>query len=424
MYKTSVLPNGLRIVTIEMPVLRSVASTIFIKAGSRNESPELSGISHFLEHMVFKGTKKYPNQAAVAEAIEGVGGALNAWTSHDHTAYWNQVPKERVPTAVDVISDLISSPQIRPADLERERGVIIEEIHRYQDLPQRYVIDLIYTILFPGHPLGQFIIGTKENIRRFEPQDFLSYQDAWYRPHNMVFVFAGGVTHEQVVGEVKDRLGALAKKPTGGIAPASTKQDRPQALVHPKKTDQAHLVIAVRGVPYNHPDRFVLAVLNTALGEGMSSRLFMRIREEKGLAYSIHSDIEHFEDTGNFIIHAGLNLRKLEYAMEAIVGELKELKDKKVPAKELARVKEYMRGNISLSVDEPEEMAAWFGRQFLFEPEVLTPDQVIEKLMAISDEDLNRVAKTYFVPANLSLAVIAPVNKKKETSFATILEGI
>jgi predicted Zn-dependent peptidase len=421
MFKQSVLKNGLRIITVEMPVLRSVASMVFIKAGARNETPELSGLSHFLEHMVFKGTKKYHTQAAVAEAIEGVGGILNAWTSLDHTSYWNKVPKERVATAIDVLSEFITSPQIREDDLNRERGVIIEEINKYQDLPQRFVGDLIYQRMYPDHPLGQFIIGTKENIRRFAPKDFFDYKDVWYRPENMAIAVAGNVKHEDVVNEFEQRLTAVSGKMIARVVPVAIKQVEPWALVHEKKTDQAHMIIGIRGVSYRNDDRFAIDVLNAVLGEGMSSRLFMRIREEQGLAYSVYSESENFDDAGDIQIYAGLNIEKLDDAIKAIIHELTEFKEKKVPTKELTRVKEYLRGTTSLSLDEPEAMAGWFGKQLLFEPDVVTPDEYIAKLMAVSADHIQQVAKKYFTPQNLSIAVIAPIAKKREQSFTNML---
>jgi predicted Zn-dependent peptidase len=408
LHKTT-LKNGLRVLTYEMPDVRSVSTIVFVKTGSRNESSKENGLSHFLEHMVFKGTKKYPSQAAVAEAIEGIGGELNAWTSYDHTAYWNKVPKERLSTSIDVVSEMILNPLLKPEDLERERGVIVEEIHRYQDIPQRYVEDLAMRLTFPDHPLGQFVIGTEENIRSFPTDEFKRYMQDWYKPKNMVAVVAGAADHGTVEKEFKERWDAFPDKPFGGVQLFKSSQKEPALEVFQKKTDQAHLMLVFRAYSFEDPRRYTLALLNAILGEGMSSRLFMRIREQKGLAYSISSSVDHFEDTGVLYVHAGLNLGKLDDAIKAVVEELKILKERLVPGRELARVKEYLRGALSLSLDESEAMAGWFGKQELFENKTETPDEVIAKLSAVTEKQIQDVAKDIFVAKNANLAVIGPL---------------
>lgn len=416
MLQKTTLKNGLRVLTYEMPSVRSIATIVLVKTGSRNEQPAENGLSHFLEHMAFKGTKKYPSQLAVSEAIEGIGGELNAWTSSDHTAYWNKVPKGRLSTSVDVVSEMLLHPLLKAQDLDRERGVIVEEIHRYQDIPQRYVEDLAIQLTFPDHPLGQFVIGKEENIRRFPAEEFRRYMQDWYKPRNMVAVVAGAATHEAVVREFQERWEGLPDRAFGKAERFSSNQKEPSLHVYPKKTDQAHLMLVLRAFSYDDPRRYALALLNAVLGEGMSSRLFMRIREQKGLAYSIFSSTDHFEDTGTLYIHAGLNLGKLDDAIKAIVEELKILREQPIPARELTRVKEYLRGALSLSLDESDAMAGWFGKQELFENKTETPDEVIEKLMAVTEKQVRDVAQDIFVAANTNLAVIGPFEPQKVES--------
>jgi predicted Zn-dependent peptidase len=413
MFKKSILKNGLRVITVEKPESHSLASGIFVKAGSRNEDPKINGISHFLEHLLFKGTKKFPSQLAVSEAIEGVGGELNAWTDQDHTHYYNKVPTKELTRSLEVLSEMIQYPLLRQEDIEREKGVIVEEINRKQDNPAAHVWELISATLWPNQPLGLPVLGSKAIVMTFTAQDFADYLERWYEPRNMVLAVAGKISHETVVAEADKQFGSLENKEAGLIIGAQELQEEPRTTLHHKKTDQAHLIVGFHALSYSDPDRYMLGVMNAILGQGMSSRLFLRIREEKGLAYHISSYDENFQDTGGLFIHAGLNLGKLEHALEAIVLELQKLKKKPVGQSELKRVKQYIRGGLEMSVDDTETMAVWFGKGELFEPKLKTPEEVIALVERVTADDVKRVAQRIFVPQKASLALIAPVKENK-----------
>ena len=414
MFQKTVLQNGLRVVTVEKPESHSIASGVFVKAGSRNEEPKINGISHFLEHMVFKGTKKFPTQLAVSEAIEGVGGELNAWTDQDHTFYHNKVPQTQLARSLEVLSEMLLHPLLRQEDINREKGVIVEEINRKQDNPASHVWELITDTLWPHQPLGMPVLGTKETVTGFSSKDFRAYMGSWYEPKNMILVVAGKTTHEAVLKEAEKRFGALANRKVDKIVGAQELQEEPRVMIHTKKTDQAHLIIGFHALSYADPDRYAFDVMNTVLGQGMSSRLFMRIREEKGLAYHIHSQDENYQDTGGLFIQAGLNLGKLQHAVEAIVEELRKLKEESVGKSELTRVKQFIRGTVEMSVDDTESMSVWFGKGELFEPEIKTPQEVIQLIEKVTPEDIQRVAGRVFQPQKAGLALIAPVKESKQ----------
>ncbi|MDO8513762.1 MAG: pitrilysin family protein [bacterium] len=408
-YKKTILANGVRILTSEMPHMRSLATTVYVKAGSRYETEKINGISHFLEHMLFKGTKKYPGQADIARAIEGVGGQLNAWTDQDHTAYWNLLPFEFAKRGFEVLGEMVFSSLLEKEAIDRERGVIVEEINRRYDDPPSHVYELLIGLMWPDQPLGWPIVGSKNNIQNIKRKDFISYLNSFYQGNSIVISVAGNITHQKVV----DGFGSIFGKATNGKILVSKKayevQKEPKKSVYFKQTDQAHLALGVRGFGNTDPDRYTWNLLNCILGQGMSSRLFLKIREEKGLAYHISSHIESYEDTGALIVHAGLNLGKLEEAIEGVIKEFKLLRDVIVRPDELQKAKDYLKGAISLSMDDTDSVSGWFGRQELLMPEVLTADQVIKKIESVTAEDVMRVAKRIFINKNLNLAIVAPL---------------
>jgi len=412
MYKKSVLPNGLRVITVEKPESHSIATGIFVKAGSRNEEIAHNGVSHFLEHMLFKGTKNFPNQLAISEAIEGVGGILNAWTDQDHTYYWNRVPTTQLSTSLTVLADMIRHPLLKEADIQREKGVIVEEINRKNDDPASHVWELIISALWPAQPMGYSVLGSKESVMSFTRQTFTDYMQRWYEPKNMVLVVAGNVPHAGVETQAAKFLHALKPVKIPSIVPAKESRGKPRQTIHQKKTDQAHLIIGFHALPYHDPDRYAFDVMNTILGGGMSSRLFMRIREEKGLAYHIASSDEYYADTGGLFIQSGLNLSKLDHAVEAITAELKLMKKEPVAVGELTRVKEYIKGTIDMSIDSTQAMAVWFGKGILFGDDK-TPQEVIKEIDKVSVADVQRIASKIFTKERASLALIAPVKKEK-----------
>lgn len=419
-HQRTVLKNGIRIISSNMPQMRSVATTVYIKAGSRYESKKINGISHFLEHMLFKGTKKYPQQADIARSIEGIGGQLNAWTDQDHTAYWNLLPAKFGKVGLEVLSEMLFNSILDESAIDRERGVILEEINRQFDDPSTHVFELLINLMWPDQPLGWPVIGNKDNIKNIKRKDFVDYMDLLYQGKTIVVSVAGNIEHNEVVSVVEKLF--LPKTSGELIVPIGVKNEQklPRVNIYYKKTDQAHLAIGVHGLANSDPDKYAWSLMNVILGQGMSSRLFLNIREEKGLAYHISSGIDTYEDTGMLYVHAGLNLQKLNDAIEAICGEFQVMRDKPVDEGELRRAKDYTIGSINLSMDDTDSVSSWFGRQELLMKQVLTSEQVIEKIEKVTIADIQNIAKHVFCDKNINLSVIAPV--KNSGQFESLLK--
>lgn len=409
------LKSGLKIIVVEMPDVRSVATMLFVRTGSRNETKEINGISHFLEHMVFKGTKKFPDQLAVARAIEGIGGQLNAWTDQDHTNFYTVVPSRFADRGMEVVSELVCRPLLREEDLIHERGVILEEMNRRADSPDDYVWELAIEQMWPNQPLGWPVIGQKDVIEKIKIEQFKQYREKWYRPENMVLTVAGRITEKEATELAKKYFDDLFHLPIQDKPVASKdEQVAAGANIVNKQTDQAHLILSVKTFDRFDHDRFALGVLNTILGAGMSSRLFMEIREKRGLCYSIHSAIEYYHDAGGFFIHSGLNSQKLESAVAAICDELNKLKKEKVKAHELDEAKQLIAGSLEMSADSSSSLAIMFGKQLLLDEKIMSIDEIIKKYQAVTAEDIQKVAQRVLRIEKANLTVIAPLDQKIE----------
>ena len=410
MYRKTVLDNGLRILTSAMPHTRSVSIGFFVGVGSRYESDEQSGVSHFIEHMVFKGTAKRPTARDIAVAIEGIGGFFNASTGREASTYWAKVAQPHLDIAIDVLVDMLRHAKFEPEEIDRERRVIIEEINLTLDTPDSLVYLLINELVWPNHPLGRYIAGTKESLSSLDREDLLIYLKRHYRPNNTVVSVAGNVEHEAVVGKMVSFLGDWAVgEATSSYRPAEDNQAEPRLRVHYRETEQAQLCLSVPGIPREHPDRFKLRLMNTVLGEGMSSRLFTEIREKRGLAYSIYSYASAVNDTGAVGVYAGVDPRRIKDAIKAILAEWDRLRQESVPADELVKAKEFVKGRLLLQMEDSFSVAAWLGRQEVLSPEVLTVDEVIEAIDAVAATDIQRVAQGLFLGQGLSLAVVGPL---------------
>jgi predicted Zn-dependent peptidase len=409
MYRKTVLDNGLRILTSAMPHTRSVSIGFFIGVGSRYESDEQSGVSHFIEHMVFKGTTRRPTARDIAVAIEGIGGLFNASTGREASTYWAKVAQPHLDIAIDVLVDMLRHAKFEPEEINRERRVIIEEINLTLDTPNSLVHLLINELVWPNHPLGRDIAGTKESLSSLDRDDLLTYLKCHYRPDNTVVSVAGNVEHEAVVGKMVAFLGdwAVGEAPSS-YRPVEDNQAEPRLRIHYKETEQAQLCLSVPGIPRDHPDRFKLRLLNTVLGEGMSSRLFTEIREKRGLAYSIYSYASAVNDTGAVGVYAGVDPRRIEDAIKAILVEWDRLRQQSVPADELVKAKEFVKGRLLLQMEDSFSVAAWCGRQEVLSSEVLTVDEVIEAIDAVAATDIQQVAQDLFLGQGLNLAVVGP----------------
>jgi len=410
-YQISQLDNSFRIVTSTMPHTRSVCVAVFIGTGSRYESDERAGISHFIEHLCFKGTQRRATSKEISEAIEGVGGIINAATDKELTIYWCKVARPHFALAVDVLSDILANSKFDPADIERERQVIIEEINMGLDSPQQRVDMLIDEILWPEHPLGRDIAGTKDVVSSLTRQNIFDYLGLHYLANNMVVAVAGDISHEEALDTLREAFQRWQVKPPQAFAAASNNQSQPRFQSEYRDLEQAHLCLALPGLPLNHPDRFSLDLLNVVLGEGMSSRLFMEIREKRGLAYAIHSYVGHHLDSGCLIIYAGVDPRNLSTAVEAILEELSRLKDK-VPEVELTKAREMSKGRLLLRMEDTRSVAGWMGGQELMQGKILTVDEVVSIVDSIQSDDLLRVAEQVIVADKLNLAVVGPVKEE------------
>lgn len=410
----SSLKNGLKIVKINLPNFHTVTNFLVVRSGSRYETPEVNGIAHFLEHMVFKGTKSFANTKVIAEALEGVGGYFNAWTANDHTAYWNVVPASQWQIGMQMASELAFFPKLPAEDLERERGVIIEEIRRMNDDPASKVDDLLGPALFPHNPLGYSVIGTEDIIGSVTIDDFKRYHAAHYRPSQAAFVCIGNLEDKDVDGELEKLLGALEPGEISAPTPVTEPSKAALTLLN-KDTDQTHFILAVADptLGLKQKERFVAVVLNAVLGRGMSSRLFLNIREKKGLAYSIGSSFHPFEEVGIVEVSGGVNTEKVHQTLSALDEEFDRLQAELVSAEELKKAKALITGSFDLSADRPVDMATWYGTSWLLGM-TETYEEAKAAVETVTAEQVQGLAKKIFTKERQVLSVIGPYDDPKK----------
>ena len=408
MYQKTTLDNGLRLITATMPHTRSVSIGFFIGTGSRYEAEAQSGISHFIEHLCFKGTSKRPTAREISTAIEGVGGILNGGTDKELTVYWCKVARPHFHLALDVLVDMLLNSRFDPVDIEKERQVIIEEINMGNDSPSQRVAMLIDELLWPEHPLGRDTAGNKASVAAITRDMLLGYLAGQYQPGNTVVTFAGDIQHQEIVTAINQTLGNWTnQQPHPGYS-AYKEQPTRQLRVETRDTEQVHLCLALPGLSLLHPKRFTLALLNVILGEGMSSRLFTEIRDKLGLAYSIHSYADHFLDTGSVTISAGVETKNLQVAIKAILKELSQLKET-IPESELAKAREFSKGRLLLRMEDSRSVAGWMGGQEVLTGRILSVDEVMSTIDAITTQELQQLAQELLIGDQLRLAVVGPV---------------
>lgn len=418
-YKKTVLDNGLRVVTSQMPYANSVSTAIFLNAGSRYEFKEINGISHFIEHMLFKGTNKRPTAKDVSEAVEGVGGVLNAETGKELTVYWAKVARDYWKIAADVLTDLLLHSQFRPAEIEKERKVIIEELNMLVDTPQDWVHVLFDETLWGDQPLGRDIAGTKESVSSITREQMLQYMAERYVPSSAVLAVAGALSHDDVLQVIEPLLADWRPAPVPPGAVTSQPPKRPRIRLQQRKTEQAHVCIGFPGLSYVDPDRYALDLLNVILGEGMSSRLFLEIREKLGLAYDVHSYVNHYRDAGAAVVYAGVDPKRIDSTIHASLAELEKIKDG-VPEQEVTKAKEFWKGRLLLRLEDTRAVASWLGGQELLLDRILTLEDVVKIIDSITQADIRRVASEVFVRNHITLAVVGPF--AKEERFLKLLE--
>ncbi len=412
MHQKTTLDNGLRVITTTMPHTRSVSICFFIGVGSRYETEAEAGVSHFIEHLYFKGTLKRPTARKISEAIEGVGGILNGGTDKELTLYWCKVAQSHFPLALDVLIDILLHSRFDPQDIERERQVIIEEINMSKDSPSQQVNMLIDELIWPGHPLGRDTAGSKESVTAITRDIMLDYQASQYLPDNTVVTIAGNIQHQEAVTAVSQALANWTnREPRRGYS-AYMEQPNPRLQVERRDTKQAHLCLALPGLSLFHPQRYTLDLLNAILGAGMSSRLFTEIRDKLGLAYSIHSYADYLLDSGAVIIYAGVEPKNLPVAIKAILKELSQLKET-VPEAELSKAKELIKGRLLLSMEDTHSVASWMGGQEILTGQILTVDQLLSIIDAITADELKELAQELLSGSQLRLAVVGPITAEE-----------
>jgi len=407
MFDRTALPGGPRVITARLPGSRSVSMAAYVLAGSRLESPAEAGVAHFMEHLTFKGTAGFPSSRSISEAVEGVGGSANAATDRESTVYWTRVPRREAECAMTVLGELIVRPRLADADIEQERTVIVEEIRSYLDDPSEYVQMLIQQALFGDGALGREICGDEDGIRGLPSDAIRSFWHTMYRPANTVVAVAGDLDHSKAV----DLAAAAFGQGNGHVPdfdPAPDLPAGPRVLTGRRDTTQAQLVIAVPALRRDHPDAWNLSVLNAVLGEGMSSRLFLEVREAQGLAYDVSSGIVEYADSGAVEVSAGVDPTHLPAAIEAILGELARLVEATVPDEELAKAKAYLSGGLELRMDDTRHLASWVGGQEAMHDRVLTLDEALEAVAAVRADDVRRLAGELFTDEALRMAVVAP----------------
>ncbi|MEA1926139.1 MAG: pitrilysin family protein [Patescibacteria group bacterium] len=413
-YKKHVLENGLRVIFVPMRDTQTVTTQILVEAGSKYENKLNNGISHFLEHMMFKGTKNRPTTKIITELLDNVGGEYNAFTGKEQTGYWIKVPTKHFGKALDVISDIYLNSLLSQDEIDRERGVILQEAAMYRDTPMRYVWDVFEELLYSDQPAGWNIIGSEKNIETFNRKKFVDYMKRMYIPRATVITIAGNFDEEKALARVKQYFNSK-KKSRKKISKRKTieKQTKPAVKLYGKDTDQTHLIVGLRGPHMFSPDRYKAVLLGTILGGGMSSRAFINIRERYGLTYYINAAMDMATDTGYLFFAAGVEHKNLQKAIKLILNELEKIRDKKVSKKELRKAKEYLKGRMLMSLESTSAVATFFGDQELFRKEIRTPQQLFEKIDGISAEDIQHVAKKIIRNGGLNVAVVGPHKDKQ-----------
>ena len=413
MFKKTKLADGLRIITVPVKGTKAVTILVLVGTGSRYEKKRENGISHFLEHMFFKGTKKRPDQLKVAETLDRVGGMCNAFTGKEYTGYWAKVASEHFDLALDWIADIFLNSKIQEKKIQKEKGVIIEEINMYLDTPKSYVGYLWEKLLYGDQPAGRMILGEKENVKRFKRKNFLDFLKNHYGAKNTIVCVAGEIKPNLVEKKIRKYFKGARRTKLKTKSRIIESQTRPKTLIHFKETDQTHLCLGVRGYNLLHPKRYVQSVLATILGGMMSSRLFISIRG-KGLAYYIGTSSQMYTDAGYLVSAAGIDNQRVERAIVSILKGHKDLKSKKIKKAELKKAKDYLKGILALSLESSDAQTIFYGIQELLEERILTLKEIFVRIDEVSQKDILELAQDIFRPEKLNLALIGPFKEKQK----------
>jgi predicted Zn-dependent peptidase len=408
-FERAILDNGIRVLTAPMPEAKSVSCQLMLAAGSRYETRESNGIAHFSEHMFFKGTERRPSAQDIAGEIDAIGGEFNAGTGKEYTSYYVRCAGESLPVALDVLVDMIRNSKFDPEEIEREKGVIVEEMNMYFDTPRDYVDSLYERLIYGDQPLGWDIIGTKETVRGATRQTFLDYVGRWYRPARLVVGIGGAVSPAEALELARTQLDDLPSGDAGAPEPfAPVEANGPRVSLHHKASDQAHLILGAPSYPLRHPDRYVLQVLAAILGGGMSSRLFTQVRERRGLAYYVFCQNQSYTEAGSIFSQAGIDIARIDEAITTIVGELERMTSEPVPEEELAKAKSFIVGRFVLQLESPHGLISFGLRREVLEGGAVEPSEVIDGVRAVTAADVQRVASELLTRRSLRLALIGP----------------
>jgi predicted Zn-dependent peptidase len=409
MFAKTVLDNGIRVISYEMPEHRSVSLGIWVENGSRHESAAQNGISHFIEHLLFKGTERR-SAAEIAEAMDAVGGVLNAFTSKEHTCYYAKVLDENLPLAMDLLADIFLHSSFDTEEIERERSVILQEISQAEDTPDDFVHDLFSLDFFKDHPIGRPICGREETVASFQRGDFVNFFKSRYRPRRVIVAAAGNFRHDALAREMSERLGAASGLADGAVSPALDGETAPEmgsgVFPHRKKLEQVHLCLGVAGIPQAHPKRYVAYVLNTLLGGGMSSRLFQEIREKRGKAYSVYSFSSSYKDVGYFGVYAGTSVESTEEVVDLVLKELKKLAAGEINEEEIQRTRGQLVGSMMLGLESTDSWMSHIARNEIYFGQPVTTEEICRRIRAVSREDVVELANRLFRTEGMTLTLL------------------
>jgi len=408
MYRKDTLCNGIRVVSETLPKSRSVSIGVWVKVGSRHESKDMGGTSHFIEHMFFKGTAKRTAKD-IAIKMDSIGGEMNAFTSQETTTYYAKVVDEHLPVAIDILSDILLGSKFDPVEMEKERKVILEEIKGVEDTPDDYIHELYTSTVWPDNPLGRPILGTKETIKALTHKDLISYIDNYYCPKEIVISAAGNFEHARLIELLNASFGKLAR--TGIPKHEETPVFNQAVMVKKKQLEQVHICIGCKGLPYANEDRFVISALNTVLGNSMSSRLFQEVREQNALAYSIYSYVASYRDTGLFTVYAGADPTNAFEVVRLVMKEIRKIRDEGITQAEEQRVINQIKGSLILSLESSNSHMSRLARQEMYFGKYLSMDDIIKGVEKVTAEQVQRLARQLFVRENISLSILGPLSK-------------
>lgn len=407
-YKSKVLSNGLKSLVIDEADSLSVTILILVRVGSRFEKEENAGVAHFVEHTIFKGTTKRPKTKEIAMEVEKLGAMMNAFTSYDYTGYYIKIPKEKFIPAFEVLADMFLNSTFKQEEIEKERGVILEEMNMYDDQPMEKVTDVFASHLFANHPLGREIIGTKQSIKSIQRKDFLQFIDKYYGGENTMAVVSGGIDPDEAMNAVEKYLGNIPSKKFAKIDEFKTHDLNQKVVNLTRPISQSHLMLGGYALPRGSKDKYVLKVANAIFAKGFGSRLFQVIRDELGLAYYVYSQINEFEEVGSFNIGLGVENSKVQSAVSAVLKELNSLAKGDFTEEEIERAKNYLIGNLTTGLESSDDIGLWYGLQYLLDNEIKTVEEVKQKIRSVEKEQIMQVWSGLVKPDNLLLASVSP----------------